>query len=329
VPPVSNPSPLEAQLEAVQVINVGDEVEVQFPHKPELDQRQNVREDGKISLPYLPPLFVAGKTPDQLREELTSAYLTLSYNPVADRQAVEYRAVQYLIAVGDVLQIHFDFSSEYSAQVRVRPDGRITLPRIKSVIAEGKTPEELESELIECYKPFVPNPSLTVVVQEPSTDRVYVDGVPTRPGLRDADQVNVVVHPAEPSRVFVTGEVNNPGAFEYHAPMTALRAIILAGGNKRSGQLRSVLILRQTGTAPSVALKIDLRPELKGTKTTDVALRPNDVVVVPKTVITRVQDVMDQYLYDLFPFTKNIQFDFFTDLTRSGTTAAAAAVAAP
>jgi polysaccharide export outer membrane protein len=277
---------------------------------------QTVREDGRITAPFLDePIVALGKTPEMVREALRFLYSLRRYDPILDLQNADHR--QYVLGVGDALDVQFEKAPEFNEHVTIRPDGKITLGRVKTVQAEGRTPEELQKELTEKFKAFMAEPALVVSVGEASSSIVYVDGVPTRLGLRNLDQVEVLVRRQTPQLVYVTGEVDHPGFFPYRSPMTTLRAIITAGGYKRSARLDSVIILRKVGTNEPAVLKVDLVPEIRGDATTDIALRPNDVVIVPKTCITKVQDVMDQYVYNLFPQTRNLFFSFIYDINPS------------
>src|SRR5439155_594290 len=154
-------------------IDVGDTISIAFPFKPDLNQTQPVRDDGRISLPFLDPVLAAGKTQEMLRDELEHLYALRTYDPRANRESGA--RVQYLIGVGDGLEIRFDSHSEYNERVTVRPDGKISLVRIKTVVAEGKAPEELEKELTERYGAMVKDPSLVVIVRNAVSNVVYVD----------------------------------------------------------------------------------------------------------------------------------------------------------
>jgi polysaccharide export outer membrane protein len=312
LPPVEHPSPTEAQVEEPYLINVGDQVEVKFPYRQDFNQTQTVGDDGKITLPLLPPVTVVGMTPENLRNALNDLYGSKAYDPVANRQEAASRT--YLIGVGDGLDLRFDFQPEYNERVTVRPDGKISLPRIRTVVAEGKTPEELEKELTERYRPVLKDPSLTLIVRNTTSDLLYTNGHPTRLGVRDLDDLTVAVRRTGPQLIYVAGEVGNPGVFPYRAPMTALRAVVSAGGYKRTSKLDSVIILRKAGTGEALAMKVNLRPEIEGCMTTDVALKPYDIVIVPKTCIAKVQDVLDQYVYNPVPATRNVFFNFFYNL---------------
>ena len=65
----------------------------------------------------------------------------------------------YVIGPDDVLQIVFWREKDLSAEVTVRPDGRISLPLLNDVVAAGRTPEELRTALIEGAGPFLADPN--------------------------------------------------------------------------------------------------------------------------------------------------------------------------
>lgn len=63
------------------VLNRGDVVEVRFFYHPELNLKQEVRPDGKISLDLVHEVDAAGLSPDELRESLVSAYTGILIDP--------------------------------------------------------------------------------------------------------------------------------------------------------------------------------------------------------------------------------------------------------
>jgi protein involved in polysaccharide export with SLBB domain len=73
----------------------------------------------------------------------------------------------YLLDVGDRLSILVEDHPELSAEVVVRPDGRISLPVVEEIVARGSTPQRLATELREHYSARIPSPFVTVLVMEP------------------------------------------------------------------------------------------------------------------------------------------------------------------
>lgn len=288
------------------MIAVGDLLEVKFPYRADLSETVTVREDGMIAMPLIDPIMAVGKTPEQLQAELTDSYKKLAYDP-SEAEGDK----KYLLQVNDVLDVKFDNQPQFNDSVIVRPDGKISLALIKSVSAEGKTPEQLEVELVKKYSKFLKNPELTVIVRQFTGDKYYIDGKPKRPGLRNIEGLTVIVRSIAQRQVYVAGEVARPGFMPYQYPMTAMQAIMSAGGHLKTGMLHQVIILRKLNAREPMAMMLNLKTDLSGMATNDISLRPYDIVYVPRTPVAKVNNFMQQYIYDLAPITKNSTFSLF------------------
>src|SRR5215208_6539145 len=71
---------------------------------------------------------------------------------------------EYIIAVGDMLGVQVFDQPQISGRMRVRSDGRISVPFVNEVQAAGKTPLTLAAELEAGLKAVVLNPRVTVLV---------------------------------------------------------------------------------------------------------------------------------------------------------------------
>ena len=72
----------------------------------------------------------------------------------------------YLLAIQDKISINFPYHPQFSATVLVRTDGKITLPLIGDVVAEGKAPEDLAKTLNQKYGVYLNEPSITIALEE-------------------------------------------------------------------------------------------------------------------------------------------------------------------
>lgn len=288
----------------------GDVLTIRFPNRLNQDRDMVVMADGSISLPFVGSEKVVGRTLDDIQKRVTRLYDSLSYTPAiaADSTA------EYVISVGDELEVRFRDATQLNTSLPVRPDGRITLPLVKSVVAEGKTPEALERELIRLYAQFLRTADLVVIVQKYTNDRVRSNGRMSRAAPRDLDGALVTVTAYAPRSVYVAGEVKTPGFVAYREPLTALQSIIASGGTVRTSRLDKVLVLRNTGVEKPVAIVLDLKAYVTGKSASDIRLRPFDIVIVPRTKIGQVNDALDQYLYQLIPATRNINFSYFYEI---------------
>ena len=64
----------------------------------------------------------------------------------------------------------------------VRPDGKISLPLLNDVQAAGLTPDELRSAVIKAATKFIEDPNATVVVKEINSRKVFISGTVGKPG---------------------------------------------------------------------------------------------------------------------------------------------------
>jgi polysaccharide biosynthesis/export protein len=175
----------------------------------------------------------------------------------------------YHIQVGDVLEVRLLLNPELNEEVTVRPDGHISTTAVPDMLAYGRTPSELASSLRSVYAHDLQNP-----------------------------RVSVVVKSFAPTRVYVGGEVNQPGEFITVGPtLTLSQAIARAGGTKLSSDDGSVFIIRRGPTDKPEFLSVKWRALRQGRDpNADVRLAPYDVVYVPKLGIAEVYQFYNQYI---------------------------------
>jgi polysaccharide export outer membrane protein len=295
-------------VDARYLVTAGDQLDLVFPYNKTVSTVVVVLPDGMVTAPEVGTVQAGGLTVEQIENDLRERYRQLA----ASEPSPEKR--HYLIHARDELEIKFPYAADFNEQATVRPDGRISLPLVKTVIAEGKTPEQLERELYNKYKELIPNPELVLIVRRYTSDEFEYAGRRQREPIRNLDDVQVAVRQFSPLKVYVAGEVNRPGAQALTGPVTALQAIVEAGGRQPSGEMRNVLILRRGLNDKPIYIVRDLAADLDGTAINDILLKPFDVVVVPKTAVANVRDILDQYVYNLIPALRNSSLGFyFTD----------------
>lgn len=94
-------------------------------------------------------------------------------------------AGDYVIGAGDVLDVYVWGVKELNVSVKVRPDGKITIPGIGDVKASGYTAPGLQKSLEEKFKTLVKNPNITVTVKEITNSKVYLYGGGVKSGVYD------------------------------------------------------------------------------------------------------------------------------------------------
>lgn len=184
-----------------------------------------------------------------------------------------YPVQEYRIQPGDQLDIKLFYNPELNEQLTVRSDGRITLQLVNDVVAAGRTPEELTQVLNKAYSAELANPKVAVIVRTSVADKVYVDG-----------------------------EVNRAGLVTMPGPMTVLQSIAQAGGLREAADPDQVVVLRRGADGKVNTIQVNLEPALEGRDgASDIFLRPNDIVLVPKSGIANVNTWIDMYIRKNIP----------------------------
>ena len=168
-------------------------------------------------------------------------------------QATEAEHTETLILrEGDVLKITFPGSPNLDATQPIRRDGKIVLSLVGEVPAVGLTPDELQKKLIELFAPQISSREVVVVVESSSFP------------------------------VYVTGQVIRPGKIQTDHPLTALEAVMEAGGfDFGTANLKSVKVTR-TEKGVTKAFKLDLKRALDGKEAKPFYLKPGDILFVPE-----------------------------------------------
>jgi polysaccharide export outer membrane protein len=96
-------------------------------------------------------------------------------------------------------------------------------------------------------------------------------------------------------KIFILGEVENPGVYNFAAGMTVMQAIALAGGYKDSAVLKDMRIIRGNLDNPKL-IRVNLQRTAKGKDAKDVLLAQNDVIFVPRSAIGDWNAFLNLYL---------------------------------
>ena len=91
---------------------------------------------------------------------------------------------EYIIGIGDMLDIQVYDQGQFSGRVRVRTDGKIPITLAGEVVAAGKTPVALQGEIENNLKAVVLVPRVTVIVVESNPLSISIRGEVGRPGLQ-------------------------------------------------------------------------------------------------------------------------------------------------
>ena len=134
-------------------------------------------------------------------------------------------------------------------KIPVRIDGKISLPLIDDIQAAGLTPLQMKTELTKRLKGFVDNPIVTVTVMEANSFKVYV-----------------------------SGEVKQPGIVRIRSEVTLVKLIVMVGGFTEWANKRKILIItREKGADKRIT--VNYNKIIDGDEP-DIVINRGDTVIV-------------------------------------------------
>ncbi len=115
-------------------------------------------------------------------EKPSEAPKTLPNSTGANGSAAPVDPKTYVIGPEDVISIGVFHEQELTRSEAVRPDGKITMPLIGDLQAEGLTPERLKDQLKQALSTYINNPDVTITVLAVNSKRYTIAGQVMRPG---------------------------------------------------------------------------------------------------------------------------------------------------
>lgn len=190
--------------------------------------------------------------------------------------------VEYRIRPGDDLDIKFFYTQELNDQVKVRPDGYISMQLIDEIKVAGLTPKAVDDLLTQKYAAHLKDPSISVIVRSFKGFRAYVGG-----------------------------EVAVPQVIPLDGGMSVMQAIYRAGGTLPTASMESIVLIRKGKNGEPMPYHLDLSDKAiaAGRPDTQVALTPSDIIYIPRSPIANGNRWVQQYITDLVLF-KGVQLGF-------------------
>lgn len=175
---------------------------------------------------------------------------TLLWSVAMSQGVAPGTAKEYVVGIEDVLRIAVWGEPHLNLTVRVRPDGRVSLPLVNDVVVAGQTPEEIRQVLAKKLSLFIKEPNVTVIVEEINSFRVYV-----------------------------LGEVNRQGALNFYRPTRLLQALAAAGG--LTPYAKKEIVLVRAREAGEQRISVDYKRLLSGDSSQEnFFLQPGDTLIV-------------------------------------------------
>ncbi|WP_159467230.1 SLBB domain-containing protein [Dyadobacter sp. 3J3] len=193
-----------------------------------------------------------------LREKIYgySIFADKKFDPIPDLQIAT--PTNYVVGPGDNLNIYLYNYAEATYKTIVSRDGFITIVRLGNIYVNGRTIEEVRKILIDKFSKFTP-------------------GLIGENGETAKTKLMVTLGEIRNVKVFVTGEVINPGTYTITSLASAFNALYQAGGPNEIGSFRDVRVVR----AGKVISHMDIYDYLVNGKIDgDIRVQDNDNIVV-------------------------------------------------
>lgn len=173
----------------------------------------------------------------------------MSVEPIASADA---ESTGYGLQPGDIVLVSVWNEESLAQPVLVRPDGGISFPLVGDLPAKGRTVEQLTGDITQRLRRYIPDPVVTVTLEQIPGNRIYI-----------------------------LGSVNKPGDFEISRQVDVMQALAMAGGLTPFANRKAIKILRErNGTEVSIPFNYNDVSRGKNLQQ-NMTLRAGDVIVVP------------------------------------------------
>jgi polysaccharide export outer membrane protein len=174
------------------------------------------------------------------------------------------RNPRYLLNPGDVVEVQYRYTPEYNQTVTIQPDSFVSLEIVGDVKIGGLNLEQARTLLLKKAGARLKDPEITMILKE--FQKPYF---------------------------VVAGEVAGPGKFDMREKMTALQAVMLAGGFKPSARTSQVLLFRKINSETAEVKVLNLKNINRTSELEeDLALEAGDMLFVPQNRLAKVERYM-------------------------------------
>ena len=179
-----------------------------------------------------------------------SAAPTKGAEPAAGGETTQW-GPQYKLGPEDQIRVSVWENPQLTLDLIVRPDGKISMPLIQDVTAEGQTAAELAAQIQQKLTAFIKDPQVSVIVLQINAPKFYV-----------------------------MGNVLRPGTYPLRGETSVLQALSLAGGFTPFASTRSIKLIRNSGGKQEVR-KVNYNSMIEEDGEGNYILKSGDTIVVP------------------------------------------------
>jgi polysaccharide biosynthesis/export protein len=170
----------------------------------------------------------------------------------------------YKLHIGDVMVLNYRYTPEFNQTVTVQPDGSVNLDIVGNVRVSGLSVDQTRQRIVDLASTKLNHPELSITLQQ-----------------------------FEQPYFVVAGEVDHPGKFDLRENMTALQAIMLAGGFRDSARDTQVLLFRRINADEAEVHRLNLHNVKKSSDLErDAELEPGDMLLVTRNKMEHISRFM-------------------------------------
>jgi len=193
-----------------------------------------------------------------------SAFLKAQTVQPTEKQPPQLTApseVRYRLVPGDVLDVVYRYTPEFNQTVTLHPDGYVGLEIVGDLKLSGLTLEEARKNIVEKATVRLKDPEITLLLKE--FQKPYF---------------------------VVSGEVVQPGRFEMRESVTALQAVMTAGGFKDTAKMSQIIVFRKINNEFAEVKMLNLKGIKKSSDLeNDLTLVAGDIVLVPRNNFSKIE----------------------------------------
>ena len=183
------------------------------------------------------------------------------------------RYPRYKLRPGDSFDLTFEFTPEFNQSLTVLPDGFVALREAGEIYANGLTVPELTEKIRTAYGTVLSNARISILLKDFEKPYFIADG-----------------------------QVARPGKYDLQGDTTVVQAVAIAGGFQSSARHSQVVLYRKMNDDWIEAKLLNVKKmESDRNLAEDMHLRPGDMIFVPKNRISKFQQFIPAYGFNMVP----------------------------
>ena len=183
------------------------------------------------------------------------------------------RYPRYKLRPGDSFDLMFEFTPEFNQSLTVLPDGFVVLREAGEIYATGLTVAELTEKIRTAYNSVLSNPRISILLKDFEKPYFIADG-----------------------------QVARPGKYDLQGDTTVIQAVAIAGGFQNSAKHSQVVLYRRVNDDWIEAKLLNVKKmENSRNLAEDLHLRPGDMIYVPKNTVSKIQQFIPSYGFNMIP----------------------------